>query len=142
MAIVTNSASIKSIIAEIKDGELFSIGYFRKAPVCNDCGCRKNVGEVCPNCGSTNINYRCETAAQKAVANPKNATKPGHGKYIGQSAEEAEIKNNVLKYYNPNGSDSKGRGIYRSCGYERIYRLVTGGKEYLSVDADSTVVVK
>ena len=142
MAILLSSADIKALISEIKDGEMFSIGYFRKAPVCNDCGCRKGVGNVCPKCGSTNINYRCETVAQKAVSNPKNATKPGQGKFIGQSAEEAEEKNNVLKYYNPNGKDVKGRGVYRSCGYERIYRLVKGGQEYIAVDADSTVVVK
>jgi hypothetical protein len=71
--------------------------------------------------------------------NPTNALKPGTGKFIGQSAEEAEAKNNVLKYFNPNGKDSKGRGIYRSCGYERIYRLKTKGVEYEVIDADSSI---
>ena len=139
MAILLSNADIKALISEIKDGEVFSIGYYRKAPVCKDCGCNKKVGEVCPKCGSNNINYVCETVAQKGVMNPANALKPGTGKFIGQSAEEAEIKNNVLKYFNPNGKDAKGRGIYRSCGYERIYSLKSKGKEYFAVDADSSL---
>ena len=139
MAVLITSSVCKSLISEIKDGEVFAIGYYRKAPVCKDCGCNKKVGEVCPKCGSNNINYVCETVAQKGVMNPANALKPGTGKFIGQSAEEAEIKNNVLKYFNPNGSDAKGRGIYRSCGYERIYRLKTKGVEYEVIDSDSSI---
>ena len=139
MAILLSNADIKALISEIKDGEVFSIGYFRKEPVCKDCGHRKGVRETCPKCGSNNIEYRAETAAQKGVSNPTNALKPGTGKFIGQSAEEAEIKNNVLKYFNPNGKDAKGRGIYRSCGYERIYRLKTKGVEYEVIDADSSI---
>lgn len=139
MAILLSNADIKALIAEIKDGEVFSIGYFRKEPICKDCGHRKGVRETCPKCDSNNIEYRAETAAQKGVMNPANATKPGTGKFIGQSAEEAEVKNNVLKYFNPNGVDKKGRGIYRSCGYERIYSLKSKGKEYFAVDADSSL---
>ena len=106
------AVAVKDIIHNIADGEMFSIAFYRKAPVCQDCGHRRNVTSVCPKCGSENISYTCETVAQKAVSNPKNATKPGEGVYVGQSAEDAECDNNNLKYFNPNGKDKKGRGVY------------------------------
>ena len=139
MAIQITTTTAKNIIKSIANGEMFSIGYFRKEPVCNGCGCKKGVRGVCPECGSTDINYICETNAQRAVSNPKNATKPGQGAFKGQSAEEAERKNNNLKYYNCNGSDEKGRGVYRSCGYDRIYKIITNGIEYEVIDAVSTL---
>ena len=129
------TTDVKELIHNIKNGEMFSIGFYRKAYVCGDCKNNRKVTDVCPKCGSTNIIRTCETAAQKAVDNPTNALKPGTGKYVGQSAEEAEIKNNVLKYFNPNGYDKKGRGVYRSCGFEKIYYLKTKGVEYEVIDA-------
>ena len=130
-----NTTIAKNIIENIKNGEMFSIKFYRKQYVCGDCGKRFTPANACPKCGSENIIKTCETAAQKAVINPTNALKPGTGKYKGQSAEEAEIKNNVLKYFNPNGADDKGRGVYRSCGYEKIYYLKTKGVEFEIVDA-------
>ena len=135
MAIKINRIAVKEIIKNIADGEMFSISYYRKAPVCGDCKHNRGIKDVCPKCGSRNIIYTCTTVAQKAVDNPANALKPGMGSYRGQSAENAEIKNNVLKYFNPNGMDKRGRGVYRSCGYERIYRLKTKGVEFEVVDA-------
>ena len=126
---------VKELIKAIPDGEIFAIKFYRKAYVCGDCGHRKGVTDTCPNCGSTNIIRTCETPAQKGVTKPTNALKPGTGKFIGQSAEEAEVKNNNLKYFNPNGKDEKGRGIYRSCGYDKIYYLKLRGVEYEVVDA-------
>jgi hypothetical protein len=139
MAIKINSNIAKNIIKNIDNGEMFSISYYRKSPVCGDCKHNKGIKDVCPKCGSRNIVYTCSTVAQKAVDNPKNALKPGTGKFIGQSAEEAEKKNNVLKYFNPHGVDSKGRGVYRSCGYERIYALKTKGIEFEIIDAVDTI---
>ena len=135
MAIQITTTQVKEIIHSIKDGEMFSMKFYRKAHICADCGCKRNVTDVCPKCGSHNIITTCETVAQKAVSDPTNATKPGTGKYNGQSAEEAEAKNNVLKYFNPCGADEKGRGVYRSCGFEKIYYLKTKGVEYDVIDA-------
>ena len=134
-ALIINVATAKELIHALPDGEMFSMKFYRKAHVCADCNNRYKVTDVCPKCGSHNIITTCETVAQKAVSDPTNATKPGTGKYKGQSAEEAEAKNNVLKYFNPCGADEKGRGVYRSCGFEKIYYLKIRGVEYNIVDA-------
>lgn len=135
-----NANTAKEILMAIPAGEIFSIAYFRKEPVCQDCKCRKGIRNgVCPKCGSSNISYTAYSNAQKGVENPANATKPGTGKFIGQSAEEAEKLHNNLKYYNPNGFDSKGRGVYRTCGYDRIYEFTTRGVTFNVMDADSTL---
>ena len=139
-ALVINTTAAKSIIMAIPAGEIFSIAYFRKEPVCRDCGCRKGIRNgKCPKCESTNIEYTAESNAQKGVENPANATKPGTGKFIGQSAEDAEKLHNNLKYYNPTGEDAKGRGIYRTCGYDRIYQFTTRGVTFNVMDADSAL---
>ena len=128
----------KSIIQAIADGEMFAIGYYRKEPVCMDCRCNKGIREgVCPECGSSNIEYTNFSVAQKGVFNPKNAKKP-NGK--GQSAETAEKLHNNLKYFAPAVGDENGRGVYRSCGYARIFRLTTKGVTYDVYDADDTLI--
>lgn len=134
-ALNINVATAKELIHALPNGEMFSMKFYRKAHVCGDCKNSYKVTDVCPKCGSRNIITTCETVAQKGVSDPTNALKPGTGKYKGQSAEDAEIKNNVLKYFNPRGIDNRGQGVYRSCGYEKIFYLKIRGVEYNIVDA-------
>lgn len=133
---IINKKQCKDMILAIARGEMFAIAYYRKEPVCNACGCREGVRGVCPECGSDDIEYTDENIAQKGIYNPKNAKKP-NGK--GQSAKEAEKLHNNLKYYACADWDGNGRGIYRSCGYDRIYRLTTKGVTYDVCDADRSL---
>lgn len=128
------SASVRQLIeSHVKDGQMFSMVFDRVAPKCTVCGKsnKRWIGmDVCPMCGNTLSKERF-TRAQLGVQNPTNATKPGHGKFIGESGEEA-LEKGRLKYFDMDVVNADGtRGNYRQAVIENIKRLKINGEEYL-----------
>jgi hypothetical protein len=131
--ILLDEAKIKELIHSVPNGKMFAVAFYRKEYICGKCGKKLGRANSC-ECGNTNIIKTCCYTAQKAVSNPKNALKPGTGMFKGQSAENAEKHNNNFKFYATNGCDDKGKGVYRQCGFNKVYYLQVDGIEYKTDD--------
>lgn len=74
------------------------------------------------------------------VSNPKHTLVPGTGKYIGESAQDAYIKHNNLKYFdctvdgNPRNGQTFGKGDFRTAKIERIKEMTINKVNYIIVD--------
>ena len=68
------------------------------------------------------------------VSNPSHALKPGTGKFIGESAEDAYKNHNNLKYFDCNFESDSGRGAYRTAKIDRIQEMTIDKVHYTIVD--------
>ena len=118
---------------DIPNGRMFSIVFTRKAAKCEHCGKSNqkwNDLEKCPICGHV-LSKERYSRVQLGVKNPKNCTKPGQGKFIGESGEEA-MKVGRLKYFDMDVVNADGsRGCYRQCVINNIHCLHINGIEYI-----------
>lgn len=130
---VITIAEIPNLIDQVRDGQIFSLIFNRVAPKCVACekSDRKWIElSHCPICG-TPLSHERFTRAQKGVANPTTAQKPGTGQYVGVSAQQA-AQNGVLKFFDMDSKNKNGgRGDYRSARFEMIRRLAIAGTEYI-----------
>lgn len=131
--ITITQEQVAAIINDVVKGKIFTIGFNRVAPKCLACDkADKKWASLthCPKCGAE-LSLLRFSQAQKGVANPKTAQKPGEGAYKGVSAKEA-WQDGVLKYFDGAAiNKSGGRGDFRSARLDSIFRIVTDGVEYI-----------
>lgn len=128
------SADVKGLIDTVKNGELFTMVFDRVAAKCPKCGKSNkkwNGLDVCPICG-TPLSKERFTRAQLGVANPTHTTKPGEGKYKGESAQDA-LADGRLKYFDMDAPADGGNGNYRQTRIDNIKRLHVRGEEYMVI---------
>lgn len=122
-----------ALVKTIPNGRMFSMIFIRKAAKCECCEKSNqswNNLERCPICGNILSKTRY-SRVQLGVKNPKNCTKSGYGKYIGESGEEA-LKNGRLKYFDMDIVNKDGsRGCYRQCVIDNIYCIHFNNCEYI-----------
>ena len=74
------------------------------------------------------------------VQNPKHTQAPGTGQRTGQSAEDAYVDHNNLKYFDvtvegkPGVGQTPGKGGYRTAKIDRIVEIRIGGEQYTIVN--------
>ena len=133
LSIHISKDDILDLVHSIPNGRLFSMTFDRKAAKCEHCGKSNqnwNDLERCPICGNI-LSKERYSRVQLGVKNPKNCTKPGCGKFIGESSEDA-LKDGRLKYFDMDVVNKDGsRGCYRQCVIENIRRIHLNGNVYI-----------
>lgn len=123
---------VVEFLRNVAKDKIFSMIYKRIAPKCASCGKSNKKWEgidVCPHCGGQIMKYRFATC-KLGVTDPKHTTKPGEGKFKGESFEDA-LADGRLKYFDMNVENEDGtKGNYRQCKIENIREIRTNGQVY------------
>lgn len=125
-------SQVVDFLRKVAKDKIFSMIYKRTAPKCSSCGRSNKKWEgidVCPHCGGQITKYRFATC-KLGVTDPQHTTKPGQGKFKGESFEEALAKGRMI-YFDMNAETKDGfKGDYRSCRIENIKEIRSNGQVY------------
>jgi len=138
---VIKAAELVKFLEENAKTNIFSLTHKRVNPKCRGCGysnAKLQGMSYCPKCGG-GITELATHAAKIHVSNPQHVTKPGQGKFIGESFEQ-RLERGRMTYFAMNavakiekdGTETKVlKGNYRQCYVDMVKKVVVNGVEYM-----------